>query len=706
MARAHRSILLARIRTPRFARRGESGYSRPAASTLPGATAWRHRGRRIPARDQHVRAVEGGLRRVRARRRLAAADLRRRDRAARSPAPTSPPPARSPRCTPPGTRTVGLAWGAASPSAHVTRDAFERIVGDMLARLAAAGPVDGVYLDLHGAMVTEHLDDGEGELLARVRARRRAARADRREPRPARQRHARDDRALRRPRRVPHLSARRHGGDRRARGARCSTARSRRASRSPRALRPLDFLTGLPSQCTFIEPAPQPVRTARAARARARRRAVVHARLSDGRLSRVRDGGVRLRRRRRRACRRAVDRAAPARSPTPKASSRMELFEPDDAVRARDAARRAGRAGRARRHAGQSGRRRQRRHDGTARGAARAPTRRDAVLGLLIDPRLGGAGARRRHRPHGDIHARRDLRRAGHVPLAGEFTVLSARRRPLHLHRARCSRASGWTWARWRCCDKATCASCWRRRKCQAADQEMFRHVGIEPAQRAHPGAQELGAFPRRLRADRARGAGRRRARPGEGRSDDVLVDAAAPRPAAEAARAGVPTGCTPRREPACRAATSSRSSSTRPTRSRRCRRRSRRSATARARVRRGGARALRAAPTRRWPRISISRAREGAEIVTPVAAEVVAVEQGVARDVRGAGAPARGRGARRLRRGLARPARRDGDRGLRRRRRRDRAARCARSRRRLPIAVTLDYHTNLSRRRSSTTRR
>ena len=36
-------------------------------------------------------------------------------------------------------------------------------------RLATAGSVDGVYLDLHGAMVTEHLDDGEGELLARVR---------------------------------------------------------------------------------------------------------------------------------------------------------------------------------------------------------------------------------------------------------------------------------------------------------------------------------------------------------------------------------------------------------------------------------------------------------------------------------------------------------------------------------------------------------
>src|SRR5262249_41967845 len=35
--------------------------------------------------------------------------------------------------------------------------------------IKAAGPIDAVYLDLHGAMVTEHLDDGEGEILARVR---------------------------------------------------------------------------------------------------------------------------------------------------------------------------------------------------------------------------------------------------------------------------------------------------------------------------------------------------------------------------------------------------------------------------------------------------------------------------------------------------------------------------------------------------------
>ncbi|WP_158818244.1 M81 family metallopeptidase [Methylocapsa sp. S129] len=60
-------------------------------------------------------------------------------------------------------------WCAASPSAHVREDAYERIAKAIGDGLAAAGPLDGVYLDLHGAMVAEHLDDGEGELLARVR---------------------------------------------------------------------------------------------------------------------------------------------------------------------------------------------------------------------------------------------------------------------------------------------------------------------------------------------------------------------------------------------------------------------------------------------------------------------------------------------------------------------------------------------------------
>ena len=68
-----------------------------------------------------------------------------------------------------GCEPVPLIWASASPSSYVTRDAYERIVGEMVDRLRAARPLDGVVLDLHGAMVAEHVDDGEGELLARVR---------------------------------------------------------------------------------------------------------------------------------------------------------------------------------------------------------------------------------------------------------------------------------------------------------------------------------------------------------------------------------------------------------------------------------------------------------------------------------------------------------------------------------------------------------
>src|SRR3981081_4035876 len=68
-----------------------------------------------------------------------------------------------------GWGVVPTIWGAASPSAHVTKDAYERVAGAIVDGIKAAGSIDGVYLDLHGAMVAEHLDDGEGEILARVR---------------------------------------------------------------------------------------------------------------------------------------------------------------------------------------------------------------------------------------------------------------------------------------------------------------------------------------------------------------------------------------------------------------------------------------------------------------------------------------------------------------------------------------------------------
>ena len=64
---------------------------------------------------------------------------------------------------------VPTIWCAASPSAHVTKDAYERVAKAIVDGVKAAGAIDAVYLDLHGAMVAEHLEDGEGEIFARVR---------------------------------------------------------------------------------------------------------------------------------------------------------------------------------------------------------------------------------------------------------------------------------------------------------------------------------------------------------------------------------------------------------------------------------------------------------------------------------------------------------------------------------------------------------
>ena len=65
-----------------------------------------------------------------------------------------------------GHSLVGTAWAAASPSAHVTEYAFDRISHELVRRLEDnKKSLDGVYPDLHGAMVSEEFDDGEGELL-------------------------------------------------------------------------------------------------------------------------------------------------------------------------------------------------------------------------------------------------------------------------------------------------------------------------------------------------------------------------------------------------------------------------------------------------------------------------------------------------------------------------------------------------------------
>lgn len=69
-----------------------------------------------------------------------------------------------------GCDLIPTSWAAASPSAHVTNEAYDHISGLILSGIEAALPVDAVYLDLHGAMVTERLDDAEGDILRRVRS--------------------------------------------------------------------------------------------------------------------------------------------------------------------------------------------------------------------------------------------------------------------------------------------------------------------------------------------------------------------------------------------------------------------------------------------------------------------------------------------------------------------------------------------------------
>jgi microcystin degradation protein MlrC len=58
--------------------------------------------------------------------------------------------------------------GGAHPSGYVDRAAYEDMAEAIVG--AVRGGCDAVFLALHGAMVAEHVDDGEGELLRRIRA--------------------------------------------------------------------------------------------------------------------------------------------------------------------------------------------------------------------------------------------------------------------------------------------------------------------------------------------------------------------------------------------------------------------------------------------------------------------------------------------------------------------------------------------------------
>jgi microcystin degradation protein MlrC len=150
-----------------------------------------------------------------------------------------------------GHELVPLLWANSCPSGPVTEDAFERLAAMLVEDLVAAGPLDGLFLDLHGAMVTEHLEDGEGELLRRLRAS-----APRLPIVAALDLHANLSaamvelsEALVAYRTYPHI-------DLAATGARCLAPLERAIAgeRPAKAWRRMGFLVPLPWQCTTIEP--------------------------------------------------------------------------------------------------------------------------------------------------------------------------------------------------------------------------------------------------------------------------------------------------------------------------------------------------------------------------------------------------------------------------------------------------------------------
>jgi microcystin degradation protein MlrC len=155
-----------------------------------------------------------------------------------------------------GVAIAPLAWGFANPAGPVTAEAFERIAALIVAALSDAleeGPLDGVYLDLHGAMVALGFDDAEAELLRRVRA---VVGADvpiaaSLDP------HANMTAAMVAHadvlvpfRTYPHVDMKPAG----AQAARLLLRMIRERRRPAKAFRELDYWTPLPAQCTMVAP--------------------------------------------------------------------------------------------------------------------------------------------------------------------------------------------------------------------------------------------------------------------------------------------------------------------------------------------------------------------------------------------------------------------------------------------------------------------
>jgi microcystin degradation protein MlrC len=373
-----------------------------------------------------------------------------------------------------GHKLVGTAWAAASPSAHVTADAFERITGELISRLKRALPVDAVYLDLHGAMVVESHDDGEGELLRRVRE----AVGPRVPVVASLDLHANVTRAmvelsdaLVAYRTYPHVDMAETG----ARAARLLHQMLGSGKRPEGSFHQMNYLTGIPSQCSFIDPCKSIYQEL--SRLEERHGCSLSftpgfpmADFADCGMSVFGYGAPE-----------AVERLRGAVADAEKDFA-MELHDAPDAVRR---AKSRGAPGApvvladTQDNPGAGG-------NGDTTGLLRClidQSASDAVLGMLIDP----ASAKRAHDVGPGNSAVFSLgglsRIPGDAPLAGEFTVerlgdgrftctgpmFKGFRMTLGNMALLRSRAAPGV--------RVVLAS----RKCQAADQEMFRQLGVEP---------------------------------------------------------------------------------------------------------------------------------------------------------------------------------------------------------------------------------
>ena len=69
----------------------------------------------------------------------------------------------------PEAQFFGALTAKAIPGGPIEAGAYSTLKGELLGRLQALVPLDGVYLDMHGAMYVSGLEDAEGDLLAAVR---------------------------------------------------------------------------------------------------------------------------------------------------------------------------------------------------------------------------------------------------------------------------------------------------------------------------------------------------------------------------------------------------------------------------------------------------------------------------------------------------------------------------------------------------------